>query len=64
MLIRALQVCERKGMLFYELLSKLRRIAREFGVEAAWTELALQSAIHDEQIAWEEEQSRQEHGMQ
>lgn len=56
LLIRALQVCERKSLLFYELLGRLRRIGEEFGEDAAWAELALQSAIGDEKAAWEEEQ--------
>ena len=49
-------MCERKGLLFYELLSRLKSISSEFGEEAAWHELALQAAVHDERIAWEEEQ--------
>lgn len=57
LLIRALQVCERKNLLFYELLSRLRRIGEEFGAEAAWDELALQAAIHEETVEWQREQN-------
>lgn len=38
-------------MLFYELLSKLRRIREEFGDGAEWWEMALQAAIWDEDAA-------------
>lgn len=43
-------------MLFWELVSRLRRISEEFGPEAAWIELILQSAIADEEAAWQREQ--------
>jgi len=49
----ALQLCERKGLLFYELLARLRGIAREFGATAAWQELALQAALADEDASWQ-----------
>jgi hypothetical protein len=58
LLLRALQVCERKKILFYELLSRLRAIASEFGEEAAWMELALQAAIADEEAAYQQEQAQ------
>ncbi len=52
-------MCEHKGLLFYELLSRLRRIAKEFGEDAAWIELALQGAIQDEKMEWEQDQQEQ-----
>jgi len=54
--LRALQVCERKGLLFHELLSKLRHIREEYGPGAEWWEMALQAAIWDEDAAAQAEQ--------
>lgn len=49
-----------KGMLFYELLSKLGAIRREFGDGAVLRELAMQAAMIDEK-ADAEEQERAKH---
>ena len=43
-------------MLFLELVTKLRRIAAGYGPGAAWLELALQSAVADEQAAFEKDE--------
>ena len=56
-LIQAIRVCERRGLLFYELLSRLRRIRQEFGDQAALSELALQAALADEEAAWQRDQA-------
>jgi hypothetical protein len=55
-LLRALQVCEGKGILFWELVSRLRQMREEYGEGAAWLELVLQSAIADEHGEWQREQ--------
>ena len=55
----ALRVCERKGLLFYELLSKLRAIRLEYGNGAEWSEMALQAAIADEEAVWQNEQAEE-----
>lgn len=49
-----------KGMLFYELLSKLGAIRREFGERAVLRELATQAAMIDEK-AEAERQERARH---
>lgn len=49
-----------KGLLFYELLSKLGAIRREFGEWAALRELAMQAAMIDER-AEAERQERAKH---
>ena len=52
-------MCERKGLLFHELLSRLRAIRQEFGDGADWYEMALQSAIHDEEVRFQREQAEE-----
>jgi len=56
---RLVQVAERKGLLFYELLSKLRKIRQEFGAGAEWYEMALQSAIADAEREWQARQAEE-----
>jgi hypothetical protein len=43
-------------LLFFELISRLERIRGEHGAWAAWWELAIQSAIADEQAAYDKEE--------
>lgn len=56
MFLRAVRIAERRGLLFHELLLRLRTIGRQFGEGAAWLELALQTALADEEAAWQREQ--------
>ena len=55
-----MRVAEDKGLLFYELVSKLEAIRKEFGAWAVLRELAVQAAMMDEK-ANAEEAAREKH---
>lgn len=55
----ALRVCERRGLLYHELLDRLAEIGKRHGKGAASAELALQVALANEQAQAEEERAEQ-----
>ena len=55
MLLRAIAIADRKGLLLHELLSRLAAITAEYGPRAAAWELALWAAVMDEEAAYQKE---------